>query len=61
MTMLRLSGIGKPYDPASGVAHDCAAVRSDTAGAHLIVADGFHRLCAVMHTDQDGKVACKIA
>lgn len=34
-------------------------VRQDN-GRHLIVADGFHRLCAAFATDQDVTVPCKI-
>ncbi|MBK4737576.1 ParB N-terminal domain-containing protein [Noviherbaspirillum pedocola] len=30
-------------------------------GGHLIVADGFHRMCALFAEDQDIKVPCKIA
>ena len=29
-------------------------------GGHLIVADGFHRMCALFAEDQDIKVPCKI-
>ena len=29
-------------------------------GGHLIVADGFHRLCALFANDQEVKVPCKI-
>lgn len=29
--------------------------------ARLIIADGFHRLCAAMHTDEQSMVPCKIA
>lgn len=35
-------------------------VRED-GHARLIVADGFHRLCAVMHIDAGERVPCKIA
>ena len=34
-------------------------VRQDNGG-HLIIADGFHRLCAVFHKDQEALVPCKI-
>jgi hypothetical protein len=34
-------------------------VRRDNGG-RLIVADGFHRLCAAFSADQDGPVPCKI-
>jgi hypothetical protein len=34
-------------------------VRQDS-GRHLIVADGFHRLCAAFSTDEDVTVPCKI-
>jgi len=33
----------------------------ESGHARLVVADGFHRLCAVMHLDQNAEVACKIA
>lgn len=29
--------------------------------ARLVVADGFHRLCAVMHVNADERIPCKIA
>jgi hypothetical protein len=29
-------------------------------GGHLIVADGFHRMCALFAADQDIRVPCKI-
>jgi hypothetical protein len=34
-------------------------VRQDNGG-HLIIADGFHRLCALFAHDQEVKVQCKI-
>ena len=34
-------------------------VRQDNGG-HLIIADGFHRLCAVFGVDQEALVPCKI-
>jgi hypothetical protein len=34
-------------------------VRRDNGG-HLIIADGFHRLCAVFCVDQEALVPCKI-
>lgn len=33
----------------------------ESGHARLVVADGFHRLCAAVHIDQDAEVACKIA
>ncbi len=36
-------------------------VRERGGRARLIVADGFHRLCAAMHVDEEGKIPCKIA
>lgn len=33
----------------------------ETGHARLIVADGFHRLCAVHHLDPDEPVRCKLA
>lgn len=33
----------------------------ETGHARLIVADGFHRLCAVMHLHPDERIPCKIA
>jgi hypothetical protein len=33
----------------------------ESGRARLIVADGFHRLCAVHHMDPDEQVPCKIA
>lgn len=35
-------------------------IRQDD-GDHLIIADGFHRLCAVFCVDQEAPVPCKIA
>lgn len=34
-------------------------VRQDTGG-HLIIADGFHRMCALFAADQEIAVPCKI-
>ena len=33
----------------------------ESGHARLLVADGFHRLCAIMHVDHNAEVACKIA
>jgi hypothetical protein len=33
----------------------------ESGHARLVVADGFHRLCAVIHVDENAEVACKIA
>jgi hypothetical protein len=33
----------------------------DSANAKLIIADGFHRLCAVYSYDEDAVIPCKIA
>lgn len=33
----------------------------ESGHARLIVADGFHRLCAVHHIDEETQVPCKIA
>ena len=33
----------------------------ESGHARLIIADGFHRLCAAMHTDEQSQVPCKIA
>lgn len=43
---------GKPLSPI-------LLVRQDNGG-HLIVADGFHRRCALFAHDQEIKVLCKI-
>jgi len=32
----------------------------DTAHARLIIADGYHRLCAVYEHDEDAEIPCKI-
>ncbi len=37
-------------------------VRGDaTAGRSLIVADGYHRICAGYHLDEDADIPCRIA
>lgn len=36
-------------------------VRERSGRARLIVADGFHRLCAAVHIDENAPVPCKIA
>ena len=33
----------------------------DVSGRRLIVADGFHRLCAVFAVDQEALIPCKLA
>ncbi len=43
---------GKPLSPI-------LLVRQDNGG-HLIIADGFHRMCALFANDQEIKVPCKI-
>ena len=43
---------GKPLSPILIVKQD--------NGGHLIIADGFHRLCALFTNDQEVKVPCKI-
>ena len=43
---------GKPLSPI-------LLVRQDNGG-HLIIADGFHRMCALFAYDQEVKVPCKI-
>ena len=43
---------GKPLSPI-------LLVRQDNGG-HLIIADGFHRMCALFAHDQEIKVPCKI-
>jgi hypothetical protein len=43
---------GKPISPI-------LLVRQNDGG-HLIVADGFHRMCALFAADQDIRVPCKI-
>ena len=50
---LKKIGKGAPLSPLLLV--------RESGHARLVVADGFHRLCAVIHVDQDVKVACKIA
>jgi disulfide oxidoreductase YuzD len=32
----------------------------DKANSKLIIADGYHRLCAVYKTDEDAMIPCKI-
>jgi hypothetical protein len=37
-------------------------VRGDvTCGAPLIIADGYHRICASYHLDEDADIPCRIA
>jgi hypothetical protein len=37
-------------------------VRGDmTAGAPLVIADGYHRICASYHLDEDADIPCRIA
>jgi hypothetical protein len=37
-------------------------VRGDAyEGAALIIADGYHRICAAYHQDEDAEVACLMA
>jgi hypothetical protein len=50
---VKKSDKGKPLSPL-------LLVRDDKR-AHLIVADGFHRLCAVMSLDPNVDIPCKIA
>jgi hypothetical protein len=46
---------GKPLSPV-------LLVRGDAyEGAALIVADGYHRICAAYHQDEDAEVACLMA
>jgi hypothetical protein len=33
----------------------------DSANSRLIIADGYHRLCAVYSLNEDAKIPCKIA
>lgn len=32
----------------------------DTANGKVVIADGYHRLCAVYHYDEDALIPCKI-
>ena len=46
---------GKPLTPI-------LAVRGDfTLGLPLVLADGYHRICAICHFDEDAPVRCRIA
>jgi hypothetical protein len=46
---------GKPMAPV-------LLIRGNIAkGAPLVVADGYHRICAVCHFDEDAPIRCRIA
>ncbi len=46
---------GKPLSPV-------LLIRGDIAhGAPLVIADGYHRICAVCYFDEDAPIACHIA
>jgi disulfide oxidoreductase YuzD len=32
----------------------------DSANGNVIIADGYHRLCAIYTTDEDASIPCKI-
>ena len=49
---LKKIGKGKPLSPVLLVTGDMSK------GVALIVADGYHRICAVCHFDEDAPVAC---
>lgn len=44
----------------SGVALSPILLVRDTVHAKVVVADGYHRLCAVYYYDEDAVVPCKI-
>lgn len=44
-----------------GVALSPLLLVRDTAGRTVIIADGYHRLCAVYQFDEDAMIPCKIA
>ena len=46
---------------AAGTAMSPILLIRQENGGHLIIADGFHRLCAVFSIDQDAPVPCFIA
>ena len=44
-----------------GVALSPLLLVRNTAGSSVIIADGYHRLCAVYQFDEDAMIPCKIA
>jgi hypothetical protein len=51
---LRRLGKGKPLSPV-------LLVRGDMSKATpLVIADGYHRICAVCHYDEDMPIACRL-
>ena len=46
---------GKPLEPVLLVAGDMSK------GIPLVVADGYHRICAIYHYDEDAPVMCRMA
>jgi hypothetical protein len=72
--LLRASGLPVLEGTNVHVAQDLAKVHSGTllspvllvrgqasAGIPLIVADGYHRICASYHLDEDADIPCRIA
>ena len=67
--IMRASGLALLPATDSDVARDLVKVRKkrslspvllvQTPG-RLVVADGYHRVCAVYHLDEDAEVACKL-
>jgi hypothetical protein len=46
---------GKPLEPVLLVTGDMSK------GIPLVVADGYHRICAIYHCDEDAAVTCRMA
>jgi hypothetical protein len=72
--LLRASGLALLSRQESQVAQDLKRIRKGRAlspvllvqgdaggGVLLTVADGYHRICAAWHHDEDAPVACRIA
>jgi hypothetical protein len=69
--VLRASGLSLPEINSSHVQKDQADIISeeklspillyrDKANGKLVIADGYHRLCAIYKIDEDAVIACKI-
>jgi hypothetical protein len=72
--LLRASGLALLSRQESQVAQDLKRIRKGRAlspvllvqgdaggGIALTVADGYHRICAAWHHDEDAPIACRIA
>jgi hypothetical protein len=52
---LKRIGKGKPLSPVLLIGGDMSKA------APLIIADGYHRVCAVCHYDEDAPIACRLS